>query len=425
MIRRAAYLVHMLRNERAPAERLRARQDAQLHRLVLRAAQDVPLYRDLYAGLDLPEFRGVADLPRLPIIDKRQLRVAAGAHRAVDAVPPLVTISTSGSSGEPFRFEIDADYDQWRKAQCLRPYLSAGRRLRDCVLRLRPPSLGPARPPWFQRLGLLAEHVISAGSEPEEICRRWTELHATVLQGYPSALRPLAQYIIEKRRHLSPPPRRVFTDSELLLPDTRQLLTEAFGAPVTDVFGTYETDNIAYQCERGEGYHLAIDCVILELLRDGVPVAAGEPGEMVVTVLRNHTTPFIRYNLRDIARFGSDPCRCGRSFPLLQVISGRSDDSIVLGDGRRRTPMDLFPIFGGLPHLLRQYQLRQTAVDRFELWVVPMLPLEIEHRQLLLNSLLQSLGPVTLAIHVADRLPTDPSGKFRTFVSCLADGAHA
>ena len=75
----------------------------------------------------------------------------------------------------------------------------------------------------------------------------------------------------------------MFTDSELLTPDTRALIEHAFGTSIIDVFGSFETDNIAYQCDRSGEYHFAVDSGILEIVRDGVAVTDGD-GELVVTI---------------------------------------------------------------------------------------------------------------------------------------------
>jgi hypothetical protein len=52
----------------------------------------------------------------------------------------------------------------------------------------------------------------------------------------------LAQHCLDSGQPLAPAPRLVFTDSELLLTDTRALLERAFGTSVNDIFGTFETD---------------------------------------------------------------------------------------------------------------------------------------------------------------------------------------
>ena len=351
MLRRALHLSHMLRAERRAPEGLRADQNKALRELVRHAALQVPFYRELYArhGVDVDAFRGLEDLSRLPIVDKRSLRAAGEQVLAEDRPPHLVPILTSGSTGEPYQFCIDRHHDQWRKAQYLRPYLSNGRSLHHKVLRLT--AFPSSRRPWFSSLGMLREWQLDCAAEPQHILARWRELSPSVLQGYPSSLLAFAQHCLEQGVRLDPAPRLVFTDSEMLRPDVRDVLERAFGTAPIDIFGTYETDNIAYQCVERGGYHVALDSVVLEIVRDGQAVPAGEEGELVATVLTNHTHPFIRYRLGDIGRFATTGCRCGRTFPLLEVISGRADDMIELADGTRRTPLTVLGLLDGFAPL--------------------------------------------------------------------------
>jgi phenylacetate-CoA ligase len=425
VLRRSACLAQLMRNEFLAPATLGALRNRNLRALVRHAASRVPFYRDLYAaqGVDAAAFNGLADLPALPVVDKALLRDAGAAAVAIDAPADRVTISTSGSTGEPFEFAIDRSYDQWRKAQYLRPYLSNGRRLVDKVLRLT--AFPTLRSPWFSRLGLLRERQYDCGTDPARIAGAWRALEPQVLQGYPSSLRSLAHHCLERGESLEPAPRRVFTDSELLTPGTRSLLEQAFRVPVIDVFGTYETDNIAYQCEAGGGYHVATDCVVLEIVRDGKPVPPGEEGELVVTVLANRTQPFIRYNLRDIGRLSTEPCSCGRSFPVLSTISGRADDLIVLADGRRRTAMDALGRIDRLVGAIRHYQFRQVGIDRFELLIVP----SARFADVAAEGIVRAAGSVLegaeIEVRLVDAIPQDRSGKRRAFVSLVENDGHA
>jgi phenylacetate-CoA ligase len=416
MIRRVWYLAQMLRNERVAPRLLAARCDRLVCELIGHSVDQVPFYRDLYAGIDTSSICGSADLVRLPIIDKRHLQAAGASWRSASAREPLVRIRTSGSTGMPLRFEIDPVYDQWRKAQCLRPYLSNGRRLTEPVMRLRSLSLASPNRPLFRRLGLLPELLVDLAADPEEVRRAWQLRRPRILQGYPSALRLLAQSCLERNRALEPAPRLVFTDSELLLPETRELLERAFCAPVIDVFGTFETDNIAYQCDRRAGYHVTPDSVILEIVRDGVRVGPGEIGELVVTVLRNRTMPFIRYNLHDLAAWTAEPCGCGRTAPLLEVFAGRANDLLTYPDGRELTPLGISAHFSERAHLLRHYQMRQTGPARFDLLIVPTAAFTAAEGELLVRELVEKLGPVRIEIRVTDRIAADPSGKLRAFI---------
>jgi phenylacetate-CoA ligase len=416
MITRARYLRQMLRSEALDPKRLRAAQFDALERLVRHAGRSVPFYRELYRrhGVDVERFDARRDLLTLPFTDKQQLRTAGSQVQWPGGARAGVRISTSGSTGEPFVFTIDRDHDQWRKAQYLRPYLRAGRRLGHKVLRLTAfPASGR---PLFSRVGLLREWQVNCATQAAELHARWCELAPDILQGYPSALRTLAHFCLESGKPLEPAPRIVFSDSELLLPDTRALLHKAFGTAVIDIFGTYETDNIAWQCAGSDGYHVATDCVLLEIIRDGRPAEAGEQGEMVVTVLSNWTTPFIRYNLQDLGQFAAEPCACGSPFPLLTRLVGRADDLIALEDGSSRTAMDVLGRLDRYVDLVRHYQLRQLGTQRFELLIVPARRLGNGDAASLIAAVRESLPSAAVELKLVDNIAPQKSGKRLAFV---------
>ena len=80
------------------------------------------------------------------------------------------------------------------------------------------------------------------------------------------------------------------------------------------------------------GLHLFEDQVLLEVVDDEYrPVPAGEPGSrLLITNLFNRTQPLIRYELNDLLTVSPDPCPCGRPFPLLKSVEGRSDDVLEM-----------------------------------------------------------------------------------------------
>jgi hypothetical protein len=73
------------------------------------------------------------------------------------------------------------------------------------------------------------------------------------------------------------------------------LMDSTFGLRTCDILGTIELGDIAWQCDRREGYHVSADAVIVEYLRDGRPVGPGEEGRIVCTSLYGYTMPLIRY----------------------------------------------------------------------------------------------------------------------------------
>jgi phenylacetate-CoA ligase len=56
--------------------------------------------------------------------------------------------------------------------------------------------------------------------------------------------------------------------------------------------------------------------VLLEVLADGRPAAAGERGEVSVTLLHSYAMPILRYRLGHHATRGG-PCACGAPYSTI------------------------------------------------------------------------------------------------------------
>jgi phenylacetate-CoA ligase len=126
------------------------------------------------------------------------------------------------------------------------------------------------------------------------------------------------------------------------------------------------------ECRAGGGLHINSPRALVEILRpDGQPAAPGEPGTVVITDLTNFASPIIRYaGLGDVARWSASPCACGRCFPRLEVLEGRSSDTFVLPDGRRLHPFTLTQPLAAFP-AIRRFQIVQDAPDAVRLLIVP------------------------------------------------------
>ncbi|HUO82696.1 MAG TPA: hypothetical protein VM616_07560 [Gammaproteobacteria bacterium] len=410
-------LAGLMRNERRSPRALVELQRRKLQRLVRHAYQHVPLYTRLFreAGVQPGDIRTAADLASLPVIDKNLLRMQP-LEDVIDSRRrgELIERNTSGTSGSPFRFFVDPSFDNHCKAQYLRPYLSNGRTPFDRVLRFT--SHADGRRSWFQRLGLMRETSVGCGLPAGELLEALRRENADILQGYPSVLAALAARIDPGEPGFRRP-RMVFTDSELLSIAQRRQIEESFGAPVFDVFGTFETDNIGHECSEHAGYHLAIDCVVAEVLQDGVTAPPGETGSLVCTVLDNFAMPFIRYDLGDIVAFSSEACRCGRSLPLMSIVEGRRVDYAVLPDGSRQSPMRFLLAFDSISELALEYQVVQTACDAFLINLVPRRELAEADRTRIAGFIRAERPGARVTVQEVVDIAPEASGKRRTFIS--------
>ena len=127
---------------------------------------------------------------------------------------------------------------------------------------------------------------------------------------------------------------------------------------------------LAVSCPARRGYHVNVECLIVELIHDGRPARPGERGELVVTNLQARAMPFIRYSVGDVAVLAEEPCSCGRGLPLIRAVEGRLVDCLTTPDGRSISPYQVTLALEAVPGL-RQYQVVQTDARRLSVRFVP------------------------------------------------------
>lgn len=205
----------------------------------------------------------------------------------------------------------------------------------------------------------------------------------------------------------------------------RREITEAFGAPVVEHYGTHELGTVAWQCTKRGGLHVSDDSVIVEVLKDGRPARPGEVGEVVATRLHALAMPFIRYRLGDLVTQGETACPCGAPFSTICTVQGRMLDYFPLANGRLFHPYELVMII--LDHGTRwigQYQLTQERRDRVVLQVVPRLTPSPEDIAGLERAACETLGPgVEFQVVLVPEIPLEVTGKFRVSRS-LVESAY-
>src|SRR5690606_36211484 len=135
----------------------------------------------------------------------------------------------------------------------------------------------------------------------------WQPLY---IDSYPSSLAPIARHPLATGGTRNRP-RAVITSSETPAPDVRADIAAAFACPVFDHYGAAEMAAFITQCRAG-AYHVNADYGVVEVIKDGRPVRAGETGEIVATGFINPVMPLIRYATGDLAVRGDrSPCACG------------------------------------------------------------------------------------------------------------------
>ena len=368
-----------------PASRLRAEREQKLRALLRIAIERSPWHRRRLAGLD-PETATEADLGRIPpmttgdlmahwdeIVTDPRLRLdlvekhLAGLTGDAYLLGEFHAVASGGSSGQRGVFVYG--WDAWATAHAgfLRPLVRetmtapdmAGAPGRAAVIAAQHPAHMSAA---------LAETFAGSAAEVRsfpvtlpvaEIVAGLNQWQPAMLLGYPTALALLAAEARAGRLRISP--RRVIASSEPLLPETRQALEQAFGAPVANMYGTSEAGPMAVGCWRGTGMHLCDDLVIIEPAdQDGGPVPPGTTSARVyVTAISNPVLPLIRFELTDQVTVTGTACPCGSAHTLIADVQGRLEDAFRYPGGATIHPH----VFGSAlrrdPGIVT-YQVRQT-----------------------------------------------------------------
>jgi phenylacetate-CoA ligase len=278
---------------------------------------------------------------------------------------------------------------------------------RVAILDAMPP--GTAAAPLERALGCGRISVLQPASA---VAAALVAFQPDVIYGLPSALHEAAGALQAggNRLYLT----AVFTSGELLDGSARERLATAFDAPIYDIYGTSETKEIAWECPKG-GMHVNNDVVRLEVLDDsGRSLPAGEEGNLVATLLVNRAMPLIRYLTGDRGALMSGTCSCGRSSPLLGVVTGRVADVMVLRGGRRISPYALTCALERVVGVLR-YQVSQLDPARVRVRAILEAAANRETIAAEMRSALRfDVAPFLDAdVEFVDRLPTGPRAKFR------------
>ena len=134
------YLRRLHRSQWWPASRLREYQACKLRRLLRHARSMCPFYRDRIAdsGID-PDRATLEDLPRLPTLNKTDIRDHKDAMIDPSVPGGLFPYSTGGSTGDPLRSRISVLFSvrRWR-------YTNGSRRMRSGACGMNTSRVVPA-----------------------------------------------------------------------------------------------------------------------------------------------------------------------------------------------------------------------------------------------------------------------------------------
>ncbi len=333
-------------------DQLARHQKRELARLVRYAITHSRFYRELYDGLTLGE---EVDLQSLPIINKRlvmenfdamvtdprlkldalrgHLESIRGDEYYLDRYRVLATTGTSGLRGV-FVYDragwstVLANTLRWNRFASIEPRWPA--RTRVCTIGADHPMHVSERIPESADVGLFKMLRLRATDPLPRLVDALNAFQPEVLMPYPSVAALLAVEQIEGRLRIRP--KIVTTHSELLSQEMALRIEQAWGVKPFNHYGLSEEPHVGIECAEHRGIHLLEDLCIVEVVDENdQPVRPGALGhKYFLTNLYNRVQPLIRYEVSDMLAKSAELCPCGRPFPLVTQIGGRSEDILRL-----------------------------------------------------------------------------------------------
>ena len=317
----------------------------------------------------ISEIKNAGDFENLPFSEKSDLREAYPLGLMTAPENKIVRIhSSSGTTGLPVIIPYTAkDVDDWGE-MFKRCYEVAG------ITNLDRIQITPGYGLWTAGIGFqngaekLGAMVIPMGpGNTEKQLQMMQDMKTTVICATSSYALLLAEEIEKRGIKNNIRLKKGVIGSERWGEKMRNRISESLGIELYDIYGLTEIygPGIGINCEHNTGMHYWDDYIYIEII-DPVtlkPVSDGEWGEIVITTLVKEGAPLIRYRTHDLSRIIPGECHCGRKYPRLDTIKGRTDDMIKI-KGVNVFPSQIEEILQTFPEVSSEYQIRISHLDR-------------------------------------------------------------
>ena len=316
----------------------------------------------------ITEVRTAEEFLKLPFSEKNDLREAYPLGLMTAPEEEIVRIhSSSGTTGTPVIIPYtQKDVDDWATmfARC---YEVAGITKKDRI------HITPGYGLWTAGIGFqlgcekLGAMAIPMGpGNTEKQLEMMQALGSTVLCSTSSYALLLTEEIEKRGIKDKIKLKKGVIGSERWSDKMRTRIAEGLGIELYDIYGLTEIygPGIGINCEHNTGMHIWDDFIYLEIIdpKTGEPVPDGVFGEIVITTLVKEGAPLIRYRTHDLCRIIPGECPCGRHYPRIDVIQGRTDDMMKI-KGVNVFPKQIEEVLAKFPEISSEYQIRISHLD--------------------------------------------------------------
>jgi phenylacetate-CoA ligase len=308
---------------------------------LMKRGWEIPFYQRLWGkkGIQPGDISSLADIDKLPVYDKSDLMASVNAHPPYGDFDgrensPVVFHTTSGTTGRPQPLMFGPKGREITNLLVGRMYRWMGLQPSDVVHSVY--GHGMINGGHYIREAVTHftnSLFLSAGTGIETRSAAQVQLladfGATVMVGFVDYIRKLAD--VAREAGLLEQINLKMIIGHLGTEDRASTEAAWGGAKAYDWYGVGDTGSIAGEGPDRDGLYVWEDAQYLELLGvdDGLPVAHGETGDMVVTCLfKDDIAPCIRFNTHDITHELDG--RGELAFKRIAGFKGRSDNMVKL-----------------------------------------------------------------------------------------------
>lgn len=329
-----------------------------------------PFYTERFKDINPEDIKDQESFEKLvPFCTKQDLRNAYPLGLAAVPEEDIVRIhSSSGTTGAPVIVPYTAkDVDDWATmfARC---YELAGITKKDRI------QITPGYGLWTAGIGfqagcekLGAMAVPMGPGNTEKQLQMMQDLGTTVICATSSYALLLAEQVEARKLTKNIKLKKGVIGSERWGDKMRGRIQNILGIELYDIYGLTECygPGIGINCDKSDaGMHIFDDFIYTEILDPitGQPVKDGEVGEICLTTLVKEGAPLFRFRTHDLAAWVTEKCPCGRSYPRITQILGRSDDMVKV-KGNIIFPSTIEDVIKSVPGTSSEYRAEIEHVD--------------------------------------------------------------
>ena len=338
----------------------------------------------------------------------------------------LYTGYTSGSSGHPFSYAKDKFAHAMTWALIKNRYNDFGLTLNSRQARFYGIP--------FERIDYMKEKfkdflsnrlrfpVFDLSDDMLEIfLKRFESSEFDYIYGYTNSIVLFARFIIRKKivlKEVCPSLKVCICTSENCTEEDKKVITEAFGVPAVNEYGTSEVDLIAFEDFSGK-WKLSEENIYIEILdNEGKRLTKGGEGRIILTALHNKAMPFIRYEIGDKAIIEPSEDKI-----VIKQLLGGVNDIIILPSGKKSSGVTFYFITRDVLEssgILREFIIRQISKDKFVFDVVSDSNITDEDKMIIQKKMdLYLEHGLSFEINRVDKIERTKAGKMKHFHSQL------